>query len=190
MRLALFEGKRTLAEKGRSGICPLCGVPVVARCGEININHWAHESLNDCEGGEESEWHLGWKELFPIDCTEIIEENHRADVIYEGTVYEFQTKPMDPREMNARGQFWKERGYKFVWVLNTIGSRENFNFKIHPTFVTFRWKMAKRRLELVTDKVILDFGENKMLELRRVHWGAPVGGWGIVTSPKKLFPKL
>jgi competence protein CoiA len=30
-------------------ICSYCESPVIAKCGNINIWHWAHKSLKDCD---------------------------------------------------------------------------------------------------------------------------------------------
>lgn len=55
MRFAVVDGVRTTAfSKGR-GECPSCGEQAPARCGTINIWHWAHVAREDCDSFSEGE---------------------------------------------------------------------------------------------------------------------------------------
>ena len=42
--------------------CDKCGVPLIARRGEVRIHHFAHQS-SDCDGNNESMLHLKAKEI-------------------------------------------------------------------------------------------------------------------------------
>lgn len=46
MKFADINGVRAEATKGAKGSCPGCGSEVIARCGEIRINYWAHKGLS------------------------------------------------------------------------------------------------------------------------------------------------
>jgi len=184
MRIALVDGGRRLAEPKLKGVCAMCKGNVVSKCGEINVWHWAHENVCPHEDGKETEWHAYCKNLFPIECTEIIVDDHRADVIWKGVVYEFQSKPMEPEEMIDRQRFWESKGYRFMWVFNMYESWDNFSFWAkaegeNDVYMTFRWKWPKRRLERLNFPVIFDFALLS-LSVQKIHWGNKVGGWGYL----------
>ena len=144
MQIALLDGTRQKAVSGAKGVCPLCGASVLARCGDVNAHHWAHESLNECYGEPETEWHAEWKGRFEMEFVEVVHGPHRADVLYKGTVYEFQSKPLPAVEMNERGKYWSDLGYRFIWIINMRESAENLVINVHAGYVSFRWKWPKR----------------------------------------------
>jgi competence CoiA-like predicted nuclease len=89
--------ERIIPVKGVRAFCPLCKEIVIAVCGEINIHHWRHETLTNCDPWKESEteWHRRWKEKFPKEWREYIiskyNEKHIADIRTEsGLIVEFQ----------------------------------------------------------------------------------------------------
>ena len=45
MKFALINNCRAEAAKGAKGICPSCGSELIAKCGEVKINHWAHKKF-------------------------------------------------------------------------------------------------------------------------------------------------
>ena len=47
MRYALVNGEKQGATKGEKGLCLCCGRDVIAKCGEIRCNHWAHKTLKN-----------------------------------------------------------------------------------------------------------------------------------------------
>lgn len=79
--------------------CPTCGSPVIPRKGEVRRHHFAHKGGGSCADGwsrsyDDSEWHHLWQERFPRENQEITlalgEVRHRADVLIETTVVEYQ----------------------------------------------------------------------------------------------------
>ena len=51
-RYALVDGVKTDiydAERGRSGICPICGEELIPRKGELREWHWGHKSGRKCD---------------------------------------------------------------------------------------------------------------------------------------------
>ena len=44
MRLALVDAQRREAQPGLLGKCPGCRSAVIARCGEVNVWHWAYRA--------------------------------------------------------------------------------------------------------------------------------------------------
>src|SRR3989338_2187743 len=65
--------------------CPICDSKVIPKCGSINVWHFAHESLKDCDtfSEGETEWHIDWKNEFPKEQQEITLEKKYLKVIGE-----------------------------------------------------------------------------------------------------------
>lgn len=122
MRFALVDGLRRDAERGLSGICPICGSRMITKCGELRVWHWSHlgERLCDPWWENEGDWHRAWKGRFPAECQEIIRwsdtgEKHIADVrMTDGRVIEFQHSRIAPEERRAREAFYGS----MVWIVN------------------------------------------------------------------------
>lgn len=133
MQYAIVDGERIEAEKGKRGFCVGCNEIVIAKCGTIKINHWAHLSLKKkCDSWWENEtlWHREWKEKFPERWREItfydekLQEFHRADVHTEkGITIEFQNSSFSIQELQSRERFYP----KLIWVINGLKFR---GFKI------------------------------------------------------------
>lgn len=134
MKLALVNGERIEATKGTKAVCQYCGSALMAKCGEIKVNHWAHKSKRNCDRWweNETEWHRSWKNKFPKDWQEIIHtddktgEKHIADVkTGSGWAIEFQHSPIKTEERQSRNAFYP----KLVWVLDgTRRKRDKPNF--------------------------------------------------------------
>lgn len=132
MLVAEVDGKRCKATKNTKGICPYCKSEVIAKCGEQKIAHWAHKSCQVCDNwhDKETEWHLMWKNYFPVSWQEIIKydeitgEKHIADVCTEkGFILEFQHSAINPEERKSRENFYKNMN----WVVD--GTRLKNDFK-------------------------------------------------------------
>jgi hypothetical protein len=133
MKYALVNDERQEAQQGLPGKCECCDSPVIAKCGEVKIWHWAHKGKRMCDPWweNETEWHRGWKGQFPQEWQEVIHlaENggkHRADVkTDQGYVIEFQRSPIKSEERQAREDFYK----KIVWIVDgTRRSRDKDKF--------------------------------------------------------------
>lgn len=131
MQYALVDGKRSQALKGISGVCEHCKSIVIAKCGDVKIHHWAHQSTKDCDHWWEAEtpWHRDWKNLFPEEFREVLfvdkvtGEPHRADIHTDkGITIEFQNSPISPQEQSSREQFYQN----IVWVVNGTRLKRDF----------------------------------------------------------------
>ena len=71
------KGERISAEPNASALCPICHKEVIAKCGDINIWHWAHKELVDCDAYREAEtdWHRNWRYYIQDGSYEVIMEN-------------------------------------------------------------------------------------------------------------------
>jgi hypothetical protein len=122
MKYAIVEGQRQEAQSGHTGICPACDSPMIARCGVVRVDHWAHRARRNCDTWWENEtpWHRNWKNQFPVNWQEVVHsaedgERHIADVKTDQEwVLEFQHSKISSNERNAREAFYK----KLVWVVD------------------------------------------------------------------------
>lgn len=106
--------------------CPCCGAELVVKRGDIRVHHFSHRSLSDCDSFYEpmTKWHLDWQRRFPKQCREVVVRNngeiHRADVLLRNLklVIEFQHSPISTTEILKRNRFYKEAGYKIIWIFD------------------------------------------------------------------------
>ena len=112
------------ADKNEQYTCPICNNRVILKRGSVNIDHFAHES-NLCEDNwnyDMSEWHKRMQSYFPIESREVIVKSgdkiHRADVLIENTVIEFQHSPISVDEYEERNRFFGSLGYRVAWVFD------------------------------------------------------------------------
>jgi competence protein CoiA len=132
MKFALTDGQRQEAQPNLSAECPGCGAPMVAKCGEVRIRHWAHKGQRVCDRWweNETEWHRGWKDQFPADWQEVVHhapdgERHIADVkTQNGWVLEFQHSKIKPDERRSRESFY----HSLIWVIDGRRERDAVNF--------------------------------------------------------------
>ena len=112
------------ADEKEKHLCPICKNPVILKRGSINIAHFAHES-NQCEDAwnyDMSEWHKRMQNYFAKDCQEVVVsykgKKHRADVLIDDIVLEFQFSPITAAEFEDRNEFFRNAGYRLAWVFN------------------------------------------------------------------------
>lgn len=131
MKFALIDGVKTEATKGAIGNCPNCGSKLVAKCGEIKINHWAHIGNRNCDSWweNETEWHRSWKNNYPADWQEVflpdeqMGEKHMADVrTTHKLVIEFQHSHINTTERTTREKFYQN----MVWVVDGTRLRRDY----------------------------------------------------------------
>ena len=124
MKFANVNGERREAQSYLSGTCLGCGHPMIARCGEQRVHHWAHKGARTCDPWweNETEWHRAWKGKFPSAWQEYVHlapsgEKHIADVkTDQGWVLEFQHSYIDPKERRSRDAFYP----KLLWVVDGL----------------------------------------------------------------------
>ncbi len=132
MRFATVNGEKKEADKGLIGVCIGCEQPMIPKCGQIKVKHWAHKSECECDHWweNETEWHRSWKNNFPIECQEIRHraedgEWHIADVrTKQDHILEFQHSFLNPAERQARNKFY---GNKLVWVVDGLKKKNDLS---------------------------------------------------------------
>lgn len=178
MQYAMMNGNKTKASPNcQYGLCPLCEKEVIPKCGDINIWHWAHKVLEDCDTWSEGEsiWHIGWKICFHPFHLEIKKENHRADIYndYRDIVIELQHSSISSSEIQEREQFYK----KMIWIFDA--TNYELELRSRDDYVTFRWKHPRKSIWVCECPVFFDLGY-KILKINRIHHNIPCGGSGIL----------
>lgn len=132
MLTADVNGSRSRPLPGIVGKCPFCQSEMIARCGEVRVHHWAHKSKSECDSWwePETDWHLNWKNEFPLRWQEqilvdqVTKERHIADVLtLAGLTVEVQHSHLEPEERRSREVFYKN----MLWIVD--GSRLEGNRK-------------------------------------------------------------
>lgn len=155
--------------------CPVCRQPVILRKGAINASHFAHTGSQcpDSWHYDMSAWHKEMQEQFPEETREVVMsfdgETHRADVLKDGVVIEFQHSPISADEFCDRNEFYTKLGYKVVWVFDVSDQYEDGRFTHkRDNGDVLRWNNPLRVLRYgpipqykkSNVKICLFFGEN------------------------------
>ncbi len=130
MKYAIVNGIRVEATKGVKGICPSCSSELIAKCGQLKINHWAHKGARTCDPWwePETEWHRTWKNHYPSEWQEFSFRNknevHIADIHTDHALtIEFQHSHIDPKEKADRERFYK----KMIWVVDGTRLKRDYS---------------------------------------------------------------
>ena len=137
--------------------CPYCGAPLITKKGDIRQHHFAHSASHHCSDTWEqtrsydmSVWHNEWQNLFPKANQEVKlalgDTKHRADVLIDRTVIEFQHSIMSVKSFDDRNNFYFNLGYKVVWLfdLSDIFSQGNLRYYENDGTLVFIWENPKK----------------------------------------------
>lgn len=115
------------ASKDEKYFCPMCKSPLILKGGDKKRLHFAHtfsHKCNDTWKENKSLWYYEWLNQFPRNVQEMVIEyngqKHRADILIEKTVVEFQEGPISSKNFDERNLFFISAGYRVVWVVNLI----------------------------------------------------------------------
>ncbi len=187
-------------EPGLTAVCSYCESPVIAKCGSINIWHWAHKSLNDCDvwGEGETNWHLEWKSHFNQNQVEInIKKDnslHRADIVLnDGTIVELQHSFITPETISERESFYGN----MIWIFDLsdcISTTKPKRFCIHQKkgtygrYYSFNWLYPKKHIFYAKQRKVFDLGDGTVFIVKE-HY-KPKYGWGDVWEKQRLVDWL
>lgn len=153
--------------------CEICGEELIAKCGQIMRWHWSHKTKENCDSWSEgeTEWHLGWKSVFPKDWVEIPKANHRADVVIGGSgrVLELQHSYISPAEIEEREKFYG----KMVWLFDATEAKQRgrLTYRLDESedacyldYVRYRfhWKHMRKTILFCKKPILLDLGTHVM----------------------------
>jgi hypothetical protein len=199
MQFAITKaGDKISARYDIAAICPLCKTPVVAKCGQIVVHHWAHLNCDECDPWwePETQWHRKWKNLFSNEQVEVSMAGHRADVVLkDGVVLELQHSAISvetiiEREAAYNNMIWLFDGASITHNLNcTEVLRPDFsdvrlNLRKCRDHYTFRWKHPRKSWAYCKFPCFIDLGEAGIFLLKKLYLngGPPYGGWGWLQS--------
>lgn len=139
--------------------CPSCGAPLIVRKGEIRQHHFAHKANHLCKdtwersgpnGYDVTPWHNEWQSCFPENnqevCLHLGEICHRADVLVDRTVVEFQHSILSPSIFDDRNNFYLNLGYKVVWVfdISYLYESSKIRYTTEDDVCRFYWPNPKK----------------------------------------------
>jgi competence protein CoiA len=202
MKFALVDGARHEAQPGLLGTCPACERPLVAKCGEVRIWHWAHRGQLMCDPWWENEgpWHRAWKSHFPESWQEIVlaasdGTRHIADVRTDRNwVLEFQHSHLQPEERRARDAFYRQ----LIWVVDaTRRKRDITGFsKAWGRGVAVDARISVKRVQLADSGLLREWARSQMpiffdFGMPHVIWwllpGRPEGAVYIIPFSRAEF---
>lgn len=160
--------------KGR-GTCPCCGGLLIAKCGQINTHHWAHDKRDDCDPWSEpiGPWHLWWQDLVRSNFVEVVRTPHRADIVGNGgVVVELQHSSISAEDIASREVFYGD----MVWLFDAT---KRFAYTKSGQRAFFSLGQTKH-LDLCTKPVFLDFGFDVVEVERFTDAITLVSGFGLV----------
>ena len=139
------------------GTCALCKLPLIPKCGQINIWHWSHRK-RDCDPWSEgeSDWHRAWKRRANPKWCEVVLPPHRADIQRpDGLVIELQHSSISVAAIAAREAFYGN----MIWLFHRsrMGKNSRF-FLMEDGRVRLRWLGGSRTLPFVTRPAYCDLG--------------------------------
>ena len=175
MFIALNESNERIsidkADKTHRYFCPVCGeILSIKAIDSLAVKaHFAHKRGTECLDTwkhDMSEWHYNWQCLFPEANREIVVEKdgvkHRADVLINNFVIEFQHSPITAEEITERNNFYLSCGYTVVWVFDAEGKIKNTyreDNNIEPFSNDLEWKRARREFNIKTPEKVCIFIE-------------------------------
>jgi hypothetical protein len=112
-------------EPGARARCLDCRSTLIAKCGEINRWHWAHQGDAICVGDGEGAWHLAWKHWAQNQSAtvELVTHPHRADIAWpDGRIWELQTNYTDAATIRKREDHY---GDQLTWIYRWLPGRFN-----------------------------------------------------------------
>jgi len=188
-------GRKVRATPLARAYCPNCGTKVLAKCGEINVWHWAHKGADQCDSwaDRESDWHRHWKSLMPPEQVEIVieknGERHVADIVTkDGIIIELQSSHISPIEIEEREQFYD----RMVWLFDVSEAVSSGRLRLRGLrneYQTFRWQHPRKHIAYTTRTTWLDldpsFGD--VFLLKKMYANTPCGGWGYLESKLTLL---
>ncbi|WP_051119731.1 competence protein CoiA [Gillisia sp. CAL575] len=190
MLLAHFQNRSIPPTKNIIAKCPLCSSKVNAKCGEINIHHWAHNKNEGCDSWSEPEtyWHKSWKESFPIHNREVVIEKfgkkHFADLYTkEKIVIELQNSSISSETIREREKFY---GEKLLWVIN--GGKYREHIRIHQNEEINRILLKRNPKNLYSEIFLSNDNIDEFLNTSdefRFSWRYPIRSW--LKSKRPVF---
>lgn len=145
--------------------CQSCGAPLVINRGKIRAHYFSHKpgttkKRNDTWERNNfyctSEWHTNWQNMFPKNNQEIVinlgEVCHRADIMIDTNVIEFQHSNITQKHFEERNNFYiNQANYRVIWVfdLRQEAKNKNLSYVRKDEDIIFSWKNPSRAFNTI-----------------------------------------
>lgn len=145
MRFALdTDGNRVCvenADKKNKYVCPCCDEELTVRQGRLIGWCFAHKSGSLCDvDNDMSEWHIRMQGYFSQGYQEVVvDKKHRADVLKDGVVIEFQHSPISSDDFEDRNNYYLSKGYRVCWVFDTSGWIDGYDLDSGKLIPLYDW---------------------------------------------------
>lgn len=176
-----------VAVKGENYICPYCKENLILRQGSSVAWHFAHRPDSNCkETGEMCDWHLRMQSYFSPQYREIYIEKdgvvHRADVLKDGFVIEFQHSPISYEDFNTRNKFYVTLGYRVIWVFDTsdwfdIGKLTALHVEYEDNLYRYKYPMKTLWGCPLNQNISICFCDSED-RIANIYWHTP--DWGVI----------
>lgn len=194
MKYAIVNNERVEPTPKAKGVCPGCGAEVIAKCGSVNVWHWAHLSA-DCDPWyePEGEWHRSIKNWFQPEHQEVVLQNHRADVWTgdDNPIIELQNSPISSEEIIERENFYKQYiknyPYTLVWIINGEEFEHNFFTRNKGNFHTYRWYHYRKTWSASNSMVIIHFPKKDTFFHIKKSYSDMRNGWGVFITKNDIL---
>lgn len=140
------------AVQGDTFFCPVCLEKMFVKSGTERARHFSHFPNCECNDSwngqyDMSDWHYEWQNQFPPENQEVVVQcddiRHRADVLTDRNVVEFQHSPLSSGKFNDRNVFYHGNiGYKVVWLYDM---REDFEQELITESASNQFTWGKPR---------------------------------------------
>ena len=157
------------AVQGDTFFCPVCLEKMFVKSGTERARHFSHFPNCECNDSwngqyDMSDWHYEWQNQFPPENQEVVVQcddiRHRADVLTDRTVVEFQHSPLSSGKFNDRNVFYHGNiGYKVVWLYDMRDDYANDQMT-EKTANCFLWdkpRLTFRKYDLRAGEIDLFF---------------------------------
>lgn len=156
-------------QPGKNYYCPICQQKLILKLkGEQRRPHFAHAFFGNTNYSpcpdmwhhdDKSDWHNEWQLLFPLENYEVVVNNngikHRADVLINNTVIEFQHSSISLKEFDERNTFYNNAGYQVIWVFDLRKEyKEEHIFKEIWDHKHFNWSYVKKPFSEITANTV------------------------------------
>jgi hypothetical protein len=184
------NGTRIRAHRNACAACPHCRGPLIPKCGEIKIHHWAHKEAKSCPYSSGTTlWHYEWL----VNFDDLAKDGWEVEYFFKSIRFdafnperkqavEFQ-RSVDLDYARTKISLCRSEGVRLFWLIsphlfkNFIYARNFMNRKEHCLFAL---RACKRKIDtlfdsfLGTDNVVfaIDFREKDHLPSyvsREVH---------------------
>lgn len=176
------------ADREETYYCQLCHQELTQKRGDIKAHHFAHLSPKGTSGEytickdeweyEHSDWYKCWIRRFSNrELETVLEHNgirHIADVFVNNTVIQFQQGQISLSMFEAKNRFFKDCGYKVIWVFDETFEKENKYICLEPeSKLRYSWTNPRRALADLTlpredVSVYFEFEEKGSTVLHRI----------------------